>query len=423
MKKILQISVLGFLSLANILAQEFKIIKTFPFNQPFPYYETWDPYEGRRPGVRVLTITSKDNYIIRETGSNLWRVYDAMNNEQAVIVPTFFGSFQCLTGKSMLGFGDLGSPESTFYIFDESLGLQKPTYLIKAPTELEGLNVINTQESPYLTGTTLFALTSGGDVVSWELLPNGRITYRNIDETKSWLAEGNAERLGYRKQGNRVFFGEFVMGNRPLLAWRDWKSYTLPEGEFASLSDLGTYIGSDSRGLNYYYFPYPMGSSIPSSMGGFPIVISIVDTWTKKVYFRKYTSGIWNPPRRANEGGSTELIGNYAWAVHPNGDIYFFDADLKSKEYQLKCLPNDWWREIDIANRKIARIKENYVPLQVTASRTGSKNGYNYEREFVWILEESTKTEIVAGKSIPWLKVRKLDGREGWILLSDVYFE
>jgi len=59
----------------------------------------------------------------------------------------------------------------------------------------------------------------------------------------------------------------------------------------------------------------------------------------------------------------------------------------------------------DFYNREIGKMNENHIPLKNEASATGTNNGFNFEYEYLWILEHKNE----------WCKIRKVDGREGWI--------
>jgi hypothetical protein len=279
----------------------------------------------------------------------------------------------------------------------------------------------------YLTGNMLFIASYQGDIVSWELHPEGKTLYRDIDATQEWLADGNAEKIGIQNIGRLLYFGDFAIDYFAPLSYKNWKNYIFPEGEFSVLKQMpGRYIGTDTKGLSYFLLAYPLGNITEAyTMDAFQFGLAILDTWTRKVYFRIYPKGVWDPPRRMDSSGSKypDVIIIESWSVNPNGEVYFVDADKKKQEYQLKKLHNNWWEETGADKRKIARIEHNYTPLRTEAIIDSKNNGYNYEREFVWILDESKKTELIDGKNASWLRVRKMDGREGWILSSEVYYE
>lgn len=266
----------------------------------------------------------------------------------------------------------------------------------------------------FLTDNTLF-LKVGESFISFLLLPDGEVEYRGIEETLEWLDAGNDQRIGlWQDDYGRFFFGEQSMGSNRYYTHAIWKNLIIPDGEFESLTDLNNFghFGVDSRGLNYYIrngSPFVRGNPI-NSTDPFQVYIAIVDTWTRNVTFRVLPYGAWDPPR--NEEG---LFGMYPNAVHPNGDVYFFDADREAQEFQLKRLTNDWWAELGVDQRRIGRSTVNHVPLLEEPGENGPAYAHNFENEFVWVLEERQLDQL-------WYRIRKVSGAEGWIPADTVYW-
>ncbi|MDR2897905.1 MAG: hypothetical protein LBU99_03750 [Spirochaetaceae bacterium] len=408
-----------------VYGQQISIAKVLPFGEPIQYYTEWDRNEGGAPGIAIFRITSNGNFFLKDVGGDirkysadevpLWRVYDSEMEEQISIESMFQGtSTDGVIGRYFY-FGTRGGSEGWIRVYDERISLTTPAYIFGTRKGLTGRDVLSGSTPPYITGNIFFWETSNGDLVSWELLGEGQTQYRGIEETKQWLAEGNAEKVGYHKSNGRSMFGDFYMISRALNYWK--KEIIFPEGEYKELKNPSNfwYIGTDGKGLNYYRIlkTDKLLRQFPDSSTKVKTVIAIEDTWTGKVVIREYPEGTWDPPRRDYEG-RVEVVGMYPWAVHPNGDVYYWDADTEKEEYQLKRLVNDWWEEIGIPERKIGRIKENYIPLRLEKTEASGNNGYNYENEYVWIKEESEDG---------WVLIEKIDGRVGWIKGSSIYYD
>jgi hypothetical protein len=417
MKTNINIFFMLFFSFFSLIAQEYNIHKTFSFGESWAYYEQWDSNEGIPPGILITNIFSDQTILVYNYKSGIHTLYSQdwkkVYQTSAGIIRTtqrYWLEYFSNNGDYRVIISDRHNPLNVLYAIEiQTNGHYAPN-----------VDYCN------LTENMLFFNSTQGDLLSWELLPQGKTLFRDAKDTKKWLEDGNALKYGIQLIGNIYYFGDNPTDLRAPLSYKNWKSYIFPKGEFANLQQMpGKFLGVDSKGLSYFLSPYPLGNiTIAHTIEPFPFLLFILDTWTKQVYIRKYPLGTCDPPRRIKTGSKyPEVIIIQSWAVHPNGDVYFFDADVNKQEYQLKKLTNDWWKEIGIDQRRIGRIEHNYIPLRIEPLITATTNGYSYEREFVWILEETTKTEIVDGEAVPWIKVRKLDGREGWILLSDVYFE
>lgn len=411
------------LSCFSLVAQTIATERELKFNDQFSYYENWDRNEGRGPGFIKLFV-GRNISIFYDAPTINWWIYKnnilcEKKTNDSYASPGFISSSK---NSIIIGTLNIGSSVNIYKIAGD---FKSPDYKIDFSQTLPKGNSIDNNINPYLTGNMLFAETAQGDLVSWELLDGGKYAYRNIAETKTWLDDGNALKVGYTKIRKYNCFGDFTMKSQPLMILKYWPNYKMPEGPYKNVTNYGQFIGYDSKGLSYYYATDLLQRlSDPPTMEPFEVIITVIDTWTSTIYFETLPKGSWDPPRRMNADSSyPQMIGSYAWAVHPDGDIYFFDADTTKKEYQLKRVENTWWKETGADTRNIARIDQNYIPLRTGPSNSAKNDGYNYEREFVWILEQSDTTETVNGKSVPWIRVRKMDGREGWILLSDVYYE
>lgn len=423
MKRLIKLTIFLLFIGTNVFSQQFEMIRAFPFGSPFDYFTSWDKVEGSRSGFGGLTFWESYS-IAADASTGDWIIFD--NIEATQVSERIHGkneSFSVVRGKNLL-FGST-YPGGTIRIINSGAPIQEPSYIIKIPFNTPKEEVLKPDTIPYMTGNILFAETLKRELISWELLANGSVNYRGISDTNKWLDAGNAEKIGYKYDQNNEQhnFGEFTMSNEALYMNRIWKSLLFPDGKFKTLGTLRAfkYLGGDSKGLSYFYAINPPSLTWKElySTKPFQIIIAILDTWTKKVTFRELPIGDWNPPRTENDG----VLVACAKAIHPNGDVYFVDVDEKEKEYQLKRLKNDWWTELGVDKRKIGRIVGNYIALRTESTISANNNGFNFENEFVWIIEESKWGETINGTLVPWVKVRKIDGREGWVLLSDLYFD
>jgi len=397
--------------------QEVSTLKSFKFNNPYVFIEKWDQNEGSPKGPAGFYFQS--GYIIIGDNFN--------NNINLYTLPAIALS------RSIVSNGPNNKIRPVFYfargtkwtsitIFDPNSVMEKKLYTIdfsglQGNEQLDGTPL-------YLTGNMLFAQVGNKKLASWELLPDGKTFYRDSKQTEIWL-NANGQKVGYHLSpyGN-IYFGDYSLIEKGLYTEFIWKDLIYPEtGLVRNVDEFQTFefLGIDSKGLNYYirYVPHPYGNRASLIKNPIRVSICIIDTWTRKVTAFELPANTWNPPRNEEMG----LLGTFPWAVSPSGDIFFFDADVQKREYLLKKVQNDWWAELGVDKRRIGRVKDNYIPLQISASTSAKNNGYNYQHEFVWILEESKTTATVNGKAVPWVRVRKIDGREGWMLLSDIYFE
>ena len=66
-----------------------------------------------------------------------------------------------------------------------------------------------------------------------------------------------------------------------------------------------------------------------------------------------------------------------------------------------------------MADVTVGQVTTNHVALRNEPSEKSEYNGYNYENDYVQILE--TKGD--------WSRVHKLDGREGWMESKYIVYE
>lgn len=396
-----------FYIILNINAQQFEIIETFSFGDPFDFTPNWDRIEGYPLGPSKIYF---HDGVIKIKGTREPRILLNLENENIIdqtieYIPD--GAFQ-VQPTGVMAYGNY--KKGFKFSYNNNLYSLSNT----GWPRLENL-------VPFITQNYVFAQTLNKDLISWELLENGDYVYRNVEETTEMLELGLGELLGHHKgpYGSTNYFGDFTIRNYALNYEFDWKNYNFTDTEYYNLRNLKKFgfLGYDKKGINYFFtfLPEPLSLNNNKISEPFQILFAFVDVWTKKVYFRELPINDWTPI--LDEFGS--LIGQFPRAIHPNGDIYFFDADEDKEEYQLKKLTNNWWEEIGVSDRKIARINSNHIPFYNEQDIKSNINGFCFENEFVWIQSEGGELNDDSN----WIHIQKIDGRKGWILDSDIYWE
>ncbi|WP_020614764.1 hypothetical protein [Sediminispirochaeta bajacaliforniensis] len=399
-------------------SQTFDLIKRFPDKQPFDFKLSWNKVEGFKPGPRFIGFV--DNQIVFLYSDRMEWILMDMEDDYRIVKTIKTG----IGGRFLRKFNNdyvLTRIYSNGFLSIYNRDLNHAPILNIALSD--SMN-INSDYSPFLTENFLFAQTNNNELISWELLEDGRYTYRNVKETQEWLDSGVGEHIGYHIGPSKKHnFGDFRIANSGLYMGYLWRNLIFPEGEYKQISNLRDfeYIGGDSKGLSYYWGigPLPIDYGKIFKDPNFQVMIAIVDTWTRKVTFRMLEPGSWTPPYDDDHN----LLGTFPKAIHPNGDVYFFDADEEKQEYELKRLKNDWWEEMGVDQRKIARIRSNHIPLRNEESNDSGNNGYNFANEYVWVLDEGDSAIDESGTATKWIQVQKIDGRKGWIYETEVYWE
>jgi hypothetical protein len=256
-----------------------------------------------------------------------------------------------------------------------------------------------------MTEGMVFAQTTERTLISWKLLGNGKSEYYNAKQTQEMLDSGLAEKVGLTTNKKRTifYFGEFnaTSGYGPNYT-NIRNSLTFKTSGYEDRTTLqywGTYIGTDKQGLSYYY----ESNLTDSGYNGKDLLelnIAVLDPWEKEVNVIELPAGDWDPERRA--GG---LIARCSQCIDEEGNVYFTDCSKEKGVYQIKKLTNTWSKELGYSERKIGRMSANRIPLYEKKDTSSENNGYNYEHEYLWVLESGEK----------WSKVRKVDGREGYV--------
>ena len=391
MKRNLLVILVALMMCVNINAQKFEVIREYPFDDFLQYYEEWPDDEGyNSPGLSCL-LCFKDIFIVKNNSINQWFYGDVKYKK---ITRKIGDERKIVNGVMYL---DL---EDSIGVYTESSDVYNPDYILEYEKEYSYVPSVK-----FMTEGMVFAQTNEDKLISWKLLGNGKSEYYNAEKTQEMLDSGLAEKIGLttNKKGTIFYFGEFDATSGYGPNYKNIRnSLTFKTSGYEELTTLqywGTYIGTDKQGLSYFY----ESNLTDSDYNGKDLLdlnISILDPWTKEVNVIELPVGDWDPSR--NAGG---LIARCSQCIDEDGNIYFTDCNKEKGVYQIKKLTNTWSEELGYSNRIIGRMNTNRIPLYEKKKTSSETNGYNYEHEFLWVLEK--------GKD--WCKVRKVDGREGYI--------
>lgn len=386
-----------------IFAQKFEVIKEIKFGDPIKYYEKWDPVEGSHPGIyqiqnwkNAIILYDKDNHrYINLNDYNQSKGYDSLYNVVSYC-----------QNNNLLVLGEKGSINQ-IDIYKNSYDIQNPDYTIDFNNIKDKFTF-----TLYYTENKLFAKVDSNSFVYWELLPEGKTVFHNEEQTKYELEDGLAKQLGIVIDSEGVYFGEtcidFVMPPNYKSYWKDISIITEKYKGFGK--KFGGCLGTDKRGLSYFdMYKNSANDKRPKKNPNLPITvyISVLDPWTHNLYMIELPEGNWNPVR--NEDG---LIASLSNCIDSEGNIYFTDCNKEKGCYEIKKLSNDWIKQYDFYRREIGIMNSNHIPLYNESKSTADNNGYNFEHEYLWILEHKKD----------WCKVRKVDGREGWVETKYISF-
>jgi hypothetical protein len=258
---------------------------------------------------------------------------------------------------------------------------------------------------PYYTNSMIFTQDFSHDLVSWEIGKNGEVIFRDDIGTTEYLNEERSVLLNYHTKGKGVFdFGDFPLGEDHQTGWMRRITLKYPvktENELYSSISGFSFLGTDEKGSFYFQRLSVDWEEMRNLKTHFSVIFAIVNPWNQSVYFREVKDTEWNPPRRGGPG----FYGSWPMAVHPNGDIYLFDADESKKEYEIKVVRNNWWKEMGVEKISVGQILNNHVELKAELSIKDANNGYVYENDYVWMKSEKEDKD----KKI-WVNVQKLDG-------------
>jgi len=407
----------GLLFFSSLLfAQSIETFKTMKFGEPIDFWTKWDANEYGGPGIIQMLITNKNEIIIQPAGQDfLYYSKDFSSQFKKIDIPQkgldrYFVMSQ-IKGGYLVGYRDVIYENNQITSYSYSLLLNKGRKRILTFDLKKGESSGNF----YYTSNILFSEVGKRNLISIELLSDGTNKVRGADETKSWLESGKGEEIGYKQelyengQISDNYIGDIIVRTAsnyyrtPVTT--NVKMLSDKYSELTRMKDTGySNLGKDGKGLVYYRKLEDENGLYNSDHPGKNIKfnIAVIDIWTRQVYFYEdYAANEWNPPRNS-EG---KVIGSYAWTVAPDGNIYFADADTDKGEYQIKRIPNRWYKDMGMEGRTIGQLNANHIPLAKEASAAAQNDGHCFENDFVWVKE--TKDA--------WSRIQKIDGRTGWV--------
>ena len=384
----------------GMYAQKFEVIREYPFDDFLQYYEEWpDDIGYSSPGL--IEIVSFKNRLLVMNDAKYKCFY---GDEKYEIIPEYiYHDFKVINNVLYINFKD------TIGVYFDSLDINKPNYILPIDKKEFPTFVLTAN---FMSEGMVFAQTNNNKLVSWKLLGEGKSEYYNAEKTEELLEEGLAEKVGLTTNKKRTifYFGEFnaTSGYGPNYT-NIRNSLTFKTSGYEDRTTLqywGTYIGTDKQGLSYYY----ESNLTDSGYNGKDLLelnIAVLDPWKKEVNVIELPAGDWDPERRA--GG---LIARCSQCIDEEGNVYFTDCSKEKGVYQIKKLKNTWSKELGYSERKIGRMTANRIPLYEKKDTRSENNGYNYEHEYLWVLKSGKK----------WSKVRKVDGREGYVETKYIRF-
>src|SRR5574344_1591686 len=398
-------------------SQNIEIAKTMKFGETFDYWTKWDPNEESGPGFSQLLVSVNNEILILPTGNNY--IYKASSFtsdfEKLDIQPKGLDRYFIISqikGGYLAGYMDV--VYANYQVSSNSYSF----YLNRnGNTEIVTFDLNNDEAGGvfYFTANNLITEVAGRNIVSIEIFSDGENKVRGIDETKAWFESGKGEELGFSqkissKSGKVLhnYFGDIAIDTVSEYYKNNFGELRLKSDKYKDIHKMNetsySSFAKDGKGLVYYQMLEDENGLYNSDHPGKNIKFSIavLDIWTMQVYFYEdYAANEWNPPRNS-EG---KVIGSYAWTVAPDGNIYFADADTDKGEYQIKRIPNRWYKDMGMEGRTIGQMNANHIPLAKEASAAAQNDGYCFENDFVWVKE--TKGA--------WSRIQKIDGRTGWV--------
>ncbi len=414
MKKLIVCVLISALSTC-IWSQTFETIEVFQDGAPFTFKTYWDDNEESSPGISSFIFIDSDS-IMAIDGVTQSIYHIKINGNTRLIADGGFGYRTITMGKNYI---TLNLPHQQQALIYQRSNMTTAAITIKLPNRRGYFN-------PICTGNYLFAGTVSDTITSWELdFTKGTYIFRNPQETMSLLASGLASIIGLKipyeslRLTSRAYF--FPPSSFPVVR-STFDGYNYNANEYKNFGGItprgfGDYIGTDSKGVYYFMTILPDILINDNYSSGDVIrnpnkrlVFSIADPWSKRIIFRALPIGAWTPPV-----GDRGLLGSYPASPHPNGEIYFFDGDEKSKTFILKRVTNDWWKELGFDTKQVGIVNDNQVRIRETPSTEAKILGYVYEMEHALVLEKGSKQETIGGQTAYWYKVRLWDNREGWV--------
>lgn len=411
MKKVLFCLIIGVL-ISNVYAEKSKLVKHLKFNEPLKYYTYWDPNEGISPGIDILIAKNDNDFYGFCYNSNTW--YHFVQNEYEELI-----KHTCIPGSS-----ENGQP---IYFYDNNtlvigiinygsgcnnlhLHINKNGNIYDINERLNQYTYIQSESSLFFSDDVLFLLTYDRDFVIIELKPNQSYNITDINDSKKWIME-NTKKYGINYIDGIMFFGDytFLPSSKKYYLNDDTinilnKNY----GQINSIEELGYKpIGKDSVGLDYFRLLKYDGVNIKYS-------IAVYNSWSNEIIiYDDFEKNDWNPPKKDDiDDDELEFVGAYPWTIGADGAIYFLDADDKEREYQIKKIENRWYKDFGIDKKQIGHCNSNDIPLYTEKNVTSKTEVFNYCNDCLLILKKEGE----------FCKVRKIDGREGWMETKYITF-
>ncbi len=399
--------------LQTLIAQNVYNRYTIPMDNVFYYDANPDPNEGSYGGISDLHVMNNIPFFHNPHDYSLWKI--EYNKLEKVLTPKgdifncghpFFISIPNGYIIGYFGYSEVYTKNGRIGIFLNKVVNNKVEAYDIETNEIHGWYVDSNY--CYFVEHTIFFELYDNNLVSVELLSDGKYIYRNADETKKWLDTEKGEYLGWKKDSVNSFGDNTVISSRNKFIYNYDREYKLDMSKsvFNKKKNLGDtsykYIGRDKYGLVYFF----RGSK---SEKGSKFYLCVYDPWTLTPYFyENFNNNEWNPPRKEN--GTVGLT--LSQAVSRDGRFYFTDCNLEKNQFEIKEIENVWYKEIGVEKRHIGTITTNHVGLHKGPDLKSKTDGYNFENDIVWELQ--TKGN--------WSKIRKQDGREGWIETKYINF-
>ena len=389
----------------GMYAQKFEVIWETVFDNYFEYYEEWPDDMGYGPpGIYYLREINDEMYAFSMSSSSWFEV------KMPYEIKKDYGNGYIRQFNNNKSSYFLRNGEIRIYL--EDFEYEKYDYLLKIE---EGI-YLKDYQTIYYTEDMVFFQTNEDKLISWKLLGNGKSEYYNAEKNQEMLDSGLAEKLGYSEFYGSIYFGENCVTRDTAPYVKVTSTMTILDEKYKELPIRKyikgfIYLGTDKNGLSYfYYLNDPTQVTGLAERSGEALVVNIVCADNFEKTFQTVATlpaRDWDPERRA--GG---LIARCSQCIDEEGNVYFTDCSKEKGVYQIKKLTNTWSKELGYSERKIGRMTANRIPLYEKKDTSSENNGYNYEHEYLWVLESGKK----------WSKVRKVDGREGYVETKYIRF-
>ena len=406
MKKVWFCLIIGVL-ISNVYAEKSKIVKHLKFNEPLKYYTYWDPNEGISPGIDIL-IAKNDNefYAFSYAAYNWYHFHDDKYEKLFDINAT-----PSETGKPIYYFSDdivvLGLI-NLLNAENKPVGLQ--LYIktdkdeFKISKQLPEYYYVFSENYIYYTGNDLLILLDDNETIRMNIKSEKEYEFFDKNETSEWL-KYNSQSLGLSKIENYYSFGDYLITSYSKPAYINFQDLKIDAKgrKYHIYYDLKyESIGKDCYGCSYFRL-----LKNDAKKHNMKYSIAVHNAWTNEIkIYDDYDVNDWNPPRIDGvDDDELKFIGTYPWTVGADGAIYFFDADDKKREYQIKKIENRWHKDFGIDKKQIGHCNSNDISLYTEKNVTSKLDVFSYCNDCLWILKKEGE----------FCKVRKIDGLEGWI--------